>query len=114
MKRLLIAALLSLSIISCSEEPELHIENIEGKWVLDHSSTSLYIDLNSDASFEMGVEVPNPRVLRGMYSYGDYLLTLRSTNIEAIYGVTFVSDDEIILDEVSKTELPNKLNLIRE
>ena len=45
MKRLLIAGLLSLNIISCSEEPELHIENIEGKWELDHSSTSLYIGL---------------------------------------------------------------------
>lgn len=114
MKRILIALLVSMSVISCSEEPELHMENIFGRWVIDNDKPAVYINLKSDQSFEMGVEVPKPLSLKGNYSYGDYLLTLRSTGLEAIYGVTFVSDDEIILDEVSKTNLPDKLNLVRE
>ena len=114
MKRLLIAVLVSLSVISCSEEPELHLENIVGRWVSDNDKPAVFLNLKSDQSFEMGVEISKPISLKGNYSYGDYLLTLRSTGLEAIYGVTFVSDDEIILDEVSKTNLPDKLNLVRE
>lgn len=114
MKRILIALLVSLCVISCSEEPELHLENIVGRWVIDNDKPAVFINLKSDQSFEMNVDVPKPLSLKGNYNYGDYLLTLRSTGLEAIYGVTFVSDDEIILDEVSKTILPDKLNLVRE
>ena len=80
--KVIFATVVALGLIAC-EKTDKNLENIAGEWYLQEDNVEVYIDFNSDGTFEMFQNIsvnengnnPRYRLYTGTFTYDGIFLT---------------------------------------